>query len=633
MIFLPLLFLLACGLGMRRRGERRLEALAAALVIFGCVVSLLAELQSLTGTLTPLGSTVAWCVLALAGLLWARGAAVPQSLEPAPVPRRWPELGVVALLLALTGAVALLSAPNSFDALSYHLPRIERWVDQGSLRPFAAHDSRQLFMPSWPEYAMLQLRLLSGGDHYASLVQWLGLLGASAGAALLAQAFGAGTAGRATAAALVATLPMAVAQASGGQTDLAATCWAVLAVAYGYRLTAEQPRLRDAVLAALALGLAVATKQTAILFAAIALFPAAVMVVRRHPPRRWIAWAGAAVLATVLLAGPQLARNRAVFGDVRGEPKLVKSVVMGTHAPAQVGINLLRNLTLHFGTPWHQVNERLAASVAGLARRAGVDPNDRRTTWDNQYVAMPWNTHEESAPNPIHLLLIAGSIVAIPWWKPDRRTLAFLGALLLGFVVFSAQLKWQSYNSRLETPWFAMALVPVALMLEKAPLLVRRGLLALLLLTVLPTALLNYTRPLLTLPSAGITPRPSILSLPRNLEYFLYRPDLAAPYREAALAIADRDCADVGVRAWPDAWAYPILALARSAGSAVTFRDVDVTNPSGRFDRRTDPPCLLLQLGPDAARPMPAWAAGWRRLTRDHEELRFAGVAVFAPPP
>jgi hypothetical protein len=89
----------------------------------------------------------------------------------------------------------------------------------------------------------------------------------------------------------------------------------------------------------------------------------------------------------------------------------------------------------------------------------------------------------------------------------------------------------------------------------------------------------------------------------------------------------------VGVRAWPDAWAYPILALARSAGSSVTFRDVEVTNPSGRFDHRTDLPCLLLQLGPDAADPIPPWAAGWHRLTRDRPELRFVGVAVFAPPP
>jgi hypothetical protein len=520
-ILLPVLFFLAAGLGFRRRGGTGLEALSAALVTFGCVVSLLAEFQSLTGTLTPTGSAVAWGVLVLGGLLWARRTAEPAARPPGPFRPSWPELGAVAILLALTGAVALLSAPNSFDALSYHLPRVERWIDQGSLRPFAAHDSRQLFMPSWPEYAIMQLRLLSGGDHYANLVQWLGLLGATAGAALLARAMGAGRAGSAIAAALVATLPMAVAQASGGQTDVVATCWAVLTVAYGYRLTATEPHPRDAVLAAGALGLAVATKQTALLFAAIALLPALVIVVRRHPPRRWIAWAGAAVLAGALLAGPQLARNRATFGDFRGEPKLVRSVVMGTHTPAAVGINVLRNLTLHFGTPWHQINEGLAARVADLAQRLGVDPDDRRTTWDNHYVAMPWNTHEESAPNPLHLLLIAATIVAIRWWKPDRRMLGFLGALLFGFLVFSAQLKWQSYNSRLETPWFALALVPAALMLERSPLVLRRVLFALLLLTVLPTALLNYTRPLLTIPGAGITPRPSILSLPRTLEYFL----------------------------------------------------------------------------------------------------------------
>lgn len=633
MILLPLLCLLAFCLAFRRGGMDLLEAGAAALLCFGLAVSIVTELQSLTGALTPVGSAVAWVIIAGAGLWRARRSSGEPPDPPEPQRAGYlPELVVIVLFLVLTGVVAVLSAPNSYDGLSYHLPRVERWIQQGSLRPFATHDPRQLFMPSWPEYAMLQFRLLSGGDHFANLVQWIGLAGACAGAAVLAGALGGTRTAMATAAALVATLPMAVAQASGTQTDVIAACWAVLACAYGYRLTADDPRTRDAVLTAIGLGLALATKQTAILFAGLVLLPAAVVVLRRNRPKLWHSWAAAGGIAACVLAGPQLIRNRQVFGSLSGDRRLVATVVMGTHEPRQVAGNVLRNLSLHFGTPWPQVNEGIAAGVAGFSRAMGVDPDDRRTTWDSHFVAMPWHTHEESAPNPLHLLLLFGCLAALPWRKPNRLQLAFIAMVVFGFVVFCARLKWQSYGSRLHTPWFVLALAWAAVMLQRLPSAACRAMLTLFALAALPGALLNYTRPLLTLPVASITPWPSILFIPRNLQYFLYWPEGAEAYRDAARRIADRECTDVGVRAWPDAWVYSILALARNAGSGAEFRDVDVTNASARFTGRSDPPCLLLQIGPGAATP-PVWAAKWSRISDWHEGLGLRSVAVFAPPP
>lgn len=632
MILLPLFCLLGFILAFHRHGMTLLEAATAGLLTFGLAVSLITEIQSLTGTLAPMGSAAAWTIVAGAGLWMARRPAKEPTGRPESPPGGHSlELIVVVLFLVLTGIVAVLSAPNSYDGLTYHLPRIERWIQQGSLRPFATHDPRQLFMPSWPEYAILQLRLLSGGDHFANLIQWLGFAGACGGAAVLAGALGGTRAAMATAAALVATLPMAVAQANGTQTDVIAACWTVLAAGYGYRLVAGPPRTSNAVLAAIGLGLAMATKQTAILFAGLALLPAVVLVVARARARLWLSWVGVVVLSVLVLAGPQLARNLAVFGDLRGDPALLRLVVMGTRAPVQVASNVLRNVSLHFGTPWDRVNLTIGANIAGLSRAVGVDPDDRRTTWDPQFAAIPWNTHEESAPNPLHLVLLFGCLAALPWRKPNRVQAAFIATVVLGFIVFCAQLKWQSYNSRLHTPWFVLALAGAAVMLQGLPPAVRRGVLVGLGLAALPNALLNYTRPLLTLP-AGITPRPSLLSIPRDLQYFAYEPNRAVAYRDAALRIADRECTDVGVRAWPDAWVYSVLALARNAGSSAAFRDVDVTNASARFADRSDPPCLLLQVGPAAATP-PAWAATWSRISDWHEGLKLGSVAVFAPPP
>jgi len=589
------------------------------------------ELQSLTGTLTATGSAIAWALAAGLGLALAQRAHRGASVAPGePGTERLADLVPVGIFLALSGFLALVSAPNSYDGLTYHLVRVENWIQQGSLRPFAAHDTRQLFMPSWPEYAMVQFRLLSGGDRFANLVQWIGFAGAAGGAALLARALGGGRRAAVIAAGLVATLPMAVAQASGTQTDLVAACWAVATCAFGYRLLGDSPRAGNALLSALALGLATATKQTAILFGGAALLPAVGVLVWRRGRRLAVAWMAASVLAAAVLAGPQLARNQMVFGNLRGDPLWLDNMVMTAKGPNQVLGNMLRNLSVHFGTPWDGLNRAVVAGVADVSHAIGVDPSDRRTTWDAPFRPVPWSTHEEFAANPVHLLIILGCCVALLRKKTPGVCLLFVAALLVGFVAFAALLKWQIYSSRLQTPLFVLALAGAAVALERAPGWATRALLGLLTLIALPDALLNYTRPLLTLPRGAVTPRPSVLSVPRNLQYFLYMPSLGLAYRDVALRIAPGSCNDVGVRAFPDEWEYAVRALARNAGSDARFRNVDVTNASARFAQVSGPPCLLLQIGPAAATP-PGWAANWHPLADWHAPLGIRGLVLFEP--
>ena len=633
MILIPFLCLLSWTLGFRRWGRDYLESGLAALIACGVTVAVATELQSLVGMLTPAGSALAWTLSSGCGLAFGRRGGQPApAADPVDTGRLLPELVLIAIFLGLTAVVALVSAPNSYDGFTYHLVRVEQWVQQGSLRPFATYDTRQLSMPSFAAYAVLQLRLLSGGDRFANLVQWIGFAGACGGAAMLTRGLGGGRSAAILAGGLVATLPMAVAQASGTQTDLIAACWAVLACGFGYRLVAGPFRGGggDAVLSALAFGLAVATKQTAALLGGAALLPA-IGVLAWRDRRRGAAWVVALVLAVGAIVGPQLARNWTVFGTMNGDPIWTQDVVSSLRAPNAVLSTALRNLSVHFGTPWSGVNRAVAAGAAGISRVIGADPDDPRTTWDFPFKAVPWTTHEESAPNPLHLLLLFGCLIGLLRSRPGAARALFLGGLLAGFVAFSAMLKWQSYGSRLQTPLFVLALAWAAVVLEPMPLAGRRALLGLLTLGALPVALLNYTRPLLTLPKAAITPRPSILSLPRNLRYFLYAPEVAPEYYNVALRIADSGCTDVGISAVPHLWEYPLWVLARNAGSDPRFRYVGVENASARFAPAAGPPCLLVRIGLDMG-PRPGWAADWTALADWRPQLGKRGIAVFAPP-
>ena len=125
----------------------------------------------------------------------------------------------------MTGVIAVLAPPNNWDSMTYHMPRVAHWSQNGSVAHYPTHILRQLWLGPWAEFAIMHLYLLTGGDRLANLVQWLAFAGCAVGAAVVAGELGGGRRARGLAAVACATLPMAIAQASSTQNDLVASFW------------------------------------------------------------------------------------------------------------------------------------------------------------------------------------------------------------------------------------------------------------------------------------------------------------------------------------------------------------------------------------------------------------------------
>ncbi|WP_412541061.1 hypothetical protein R8Z50_00030 [Longispora sp. K20-0274] len=114
----------------------------------------------------------------LTGFVWLWGIGAVVALGAAAA--RWrgftrpelPKLDRSTLLVGVglgavyLGALVLAVAypPNNFDSMTYHLPRIEHWVQQHTVEVFAVRIHRQVTYPPGAEYLMLHLRVLTGGD-------------------------------------------------------------------------------------------------------------------------------------------------------------------------------------------------------------------------------------------------------------------------------------------------------------------------------------------------------------------------------------------------------------------------------------------------------------------------------------
>lgn len=578
MVIVPLAAYLTMVLALRRRLDGWRLPLVTAAVVWGLTLTVVTETLSRVHALRWPGLLAAWTVaLGGAAVLARRGrpvASVEARVELDAVSRAlsW----ITGTLVLTIGLVAVLAPPNTADSLTYHMSRVAHWAQNGSVDPYPTGILRQLYQSPAAEFVILQLQILSGGDRFANLVQWAAMLGSLAAASLVARQLGGGPATQVLAAVVVATIPMGVLQASSTQNDHVTAFWTIAMVALGLASAARLPSARWLVpLVGGALGLAILTKPTAYLFGAPFVALIVVFWARRWGTRRAALAAAAMLLVAAVVNVGQYSRNVAVFGSPFGpRDDSGYEYGAGTLRPAAVASTVVRNAALQLATPSEALNGALERAVRRAHLLFGLDPDDPRVTWRGERFSVPvWTPHEDRAGNPLHFLLMGAAVVAAVGMRSRRRLVAgYAAALVLGWLLFSAALKWQPWHSRLELPIFVLGAPLVALVCgDRAGL--RAVVAAVLLAGAIPTAFWNQSRPLVG--------ADSIVRRNRTELYFVSVPGGLASYAEATHAIRELACTHVGLEAGgSSAPEYPIWVLLRSPrGAAVTFEHVGGVTP------------------------------------------------------
>jgi 4-amino-4-deoxy-L-arabinose transferase-like glycosyltransferase len=483
---LPLASLALLPAVLRRRMGNR-QALLVAAVAWGVFAVLISETLSLAHQLTPQAVALAWLIAGSAATLTWMRVRRQQPLSPIRLVDSSPIGRVLAAGLALALLIPLVTAlvapPNIWDAMSYHMPRILHWMQNQTLAHFPTHSLRQLHQNPCAELLILQFQILSGGDLLANCPQLLGLLGSTIGVSLIAAQLGASPRGQLLSAVICATLPMAILQASNAQNDLILGFWLVCFVSA--LLWAMHPGgWLPIALAGASLGLAILTKATAYLFALPFCLVFAVLYLLRH---RWRAVPAGLVIAAmvVLLNLGHAARNARLYGTPIGPAREVSTFRTYTYTndPMSVGgmlSNVARNTAIQLNMPSDAWDHTVRDAVSDLHRLSlfGItlyerDLDDPATTWAGASFAIyrfGW-IHPDYAGSPLHIALLAGLIMALPWWwraAEGRKALAMLLCAGMGVLLFCLVLRWQQWHGRLHLPLLILAAAPMGLLLGLA---------------------------------------------------------------------------------------------------------------------------------------------------------------------
>ena len=612
---LPLFAFALLITGFRGRNSGWRESLLFASVPWALFVVAVTEVLTQFRWLTRTGVAISWLGFAIACIVWMRLTKRTERIRPnthdESVPLHWTErvaLGATATSLVLTALTALASEPNSWDAMMYHLPRIVEWINNRGVQFFPTIDRFQLDQAPFAEYAMLHLHLLYGSDRVLALVQWFGYAGCIVAASLVAKELGGTRRSQIVAAVLCATIPSAVLEASGTKTELVAAYWIALAVYLLLRWRRSQSWWLAVGIGG-ALGLALFTKGTSYVLLP-CIFLACAAVWNRESMRGFAVKLPLFAVIGIFVCAPLWVRNFRYCGSPLGLPyfdgagSLEGRLLRNSHiTPPAIVANMARNVALHVGVPSDGGNALLTQGFSAFIRVIGVDPDDPRqlnaTTFGNtpRFEVRFHPRYEVLAGDPLPLFLV---LLAAALFLTHRRKLGneigWIGLGLCGaFVLYSAVLRWSQWNARYLLPIYVLGAGLTAVVLVRTlPRWALDTIVVLTLLTALPLALTNETRPLVT--KRGL--QGSVLTTPREETYFLdFHQGMAGSFIAAAAAARGSGCRDVGIDANRLHFEYPMMAMLTQDGVSRRVRYVGVENSSARYAQSSAPPvCMVICL-------------------------------------
>ena len=128
------------------------ESLLLSSMTWGITVTAITEGLSLFKEITFIGLALAWIGLDIfAGIILAvklrkDGLKLFRKQIPDFETFDYLTLGGIAVIIFITGVIAFMAPPNTWDLMTYHMSRVMHWIQDKSVSPFPTSISRQYIL-------------------------------------------------------------------------------------------------------------------------------------------------------------------------------------------------------------------------------------------------------------------------------------------------------------------------------------------------------------------------------------------------------------------------------------------------------------------------------------------------------
>jgi hypothetical protein len=432
----------------------------------------------------------------------------------------WIWIGVVVGIFGILSAIGSLYPPSISDAMIYHLARVEHWIQNRTIAPYAAHLLPQVEFSPLTEYNLSHLHLMAGTDRFDAYVQLTAAVVSVAGVTELARLLGASRWAQTMAAVICMTIPSGILLAATAENDYvaAATGIVLLVVLAGFSFQGRW--LARSLTVGAAVGLTYMTKTSLVLLmgpAAIVLFALAVYREVRwnrepNPKVRLLRVLVTVPVAAVAVVAPFVFQSVSLFGSFIGPAS--RQLTISSANIRGMGANMVRATASEFniGNGSSGPQNYLARAVLPVLHRVysifGIPQNDLHyslTQGWNVFAVTDYTQYQRNSDfgaNPWHVLLIVASLLilvvtVLRGYKSFRLALIVAIGLGVGYLLFTGLYRWNQYGVRLILPLLVAWSALIAIALARLPRWVGRMTLIGLTVACLPELLDNTATPLI----------------------------------------------------------------------------------------------------------------------------------------
>ncbi len=485
--------------------------------------------------------------------------------------------GATVFIVFISLITCLFAYPNTWDSMTYHLPRVMHWIQNGNVDHYPTHNDRQLGLSPLGEYCDLHLKLLSSYDPLVNLVQWFSMLGSVITSSLITKECGGKKRMQIIAAFFTAAIPMGILQSNSTQNDYVVGFFIVCSILFLFKSIKSNFAISDTLLFIICCCLAVTAKGTAFVL----LLPVVIIWIILSLIKlkfKILKPAIGGILLVAIFCLPQFIRNAKTFDRPLGEDYKLASEIYGI---APTLSNMSKNAAIHLKTPFPQLNKGIENAVIAFNEFIDINVQSKKYNWrfTPPFEVAYLSTQEDSAGNFLHVILFLICFVIILFNKKLRKNTQIILLVVIGilmFITFSTLLKWQIWNCRLMLPIFLVITPFLAYMVQNiSSKLLFYCIMFLFFCSSCLFLFVNQSR-------LWFGPE-SIFTASATDQYFNNNDKLKLPFVEITEMIQNSDSKNIGFVTSGDAWQYPFWLLLQQMED-LKIQQIMVKNASAKIE-------------------------------------------------